>query len=73
MVVKKASLPLAPVENLIRKGSGSKRVSAGATKTLAEVLTEISLKISERASFLAKHAGRKTIKAEDIKLASKEI
>ena len=73
MVVKKASLPLAPVEKLIRKGSGSSRVSAGATKVLSNVLTEIAIKISERATYLAKHAGRKTIKAEDIKLASKEV
>jgi histone H3/H4 len=73
MVAKKPSLPLAPVEKLIRVGSGSSRVSAGATKVLSNVLTEIALKISERATFLAKHANRKTIKAEDIKLASKEI
>ncbi|MBR9678797.1 MAG: histone [Nanoarchaeota archaeon] len=70
---KRASLPLAPVEKIIRAGSGANRVSSGATKTLANVLTEIALKISERATFLAKHAGRKTIKAEDINLASKEI
>lgn len=73
MSVKKASLPLAPVEKLIRSGSGSSRVSASAAKALAAVLTETALKISERATYLAKHAGRKTIKAEDIKLASKEI
>ena len=73
MSLGKVSLPIAPVEHLIRVGSGSSRVSAGAAKALADVLTEISLKISERATFLAKHAGRKTIKAEDIKLASKEV
>ena len=69
----KVSLPIAPIEKLIRVGSGSSRVSASAARALADVLTELSIKISERATFLAKHAGRKTIKAEDIKLASKEI
>ena len=73
MSSKKAFLPLAPIEKLIRVGSGADRVSASATKTLANVLSEIALKISERATFLAKHAGRKTIKAEDIKLAAREI
>ncbi len=73
MSSQKAYLPIAPVEKLIRTGSGSSRVSAGAARALADVLTEISIKISERATSLAKHAGRKTIKAEDIKLASKEL
>ncbi len=67
------SLPLAPIETLIRKGSHADRVSAGATKAMTDVLVEIGVRISERAAYLAKHAGRKTIKAEDIKLASKEF
>ncbi len=67
------SLPLAPVEKLIRSGSGGLRVSDGATSAMSNVLVEVALKISVRATTLAKHAGRKTIKEEDIKLASKEV
>lgn len=73
MVNKNASMPLAPVEKVIRQGSGSQRVSAQATETMTGLLVEIALKISARASELAKHAGRKTIKEADIKLAAKEF
>ncbi|PIO00554.1 histone [archaeon CG10_big_fil_rev_8_21_14_0_10_43_11] len=66
-------LPLAPIEKLIRTGSGAPRVSASATEAMEKVLSEIGFKISERAAHLSKHAGRKTIKEEDIKLAAKDV
>ena len=63
-----AMLPLARVEKLIRK-AGAERVSRDASKELGLVLEEQALEISAKAVKLAKHAGRKTVTAEDIRLA----
>lgn len=65
-------LPLASVDKLIRKG-GAYRVSQGAAKELALHLEEIAIEVAREAITLAEHAGRKTVKAEDIKLAQKRI
>jgi histone H3/H4 len=61
-------IPIATVERLIRK-AGAERVSAEAANALADVLEEEALKISQKAIDLAKHAGRKTVTADDVKLA----
>lgn len=61
-------LPLSPVERLMRS-AGAPRVSEDATKALREILEEVAMEISTKAIKIAKHAGRKTLKAEDIKLA----
>ena len=63
-----AELPTAPIERLIRK-AGAERVSEDAAKALASVLEEMAASISTKAVKLAKHAGRKTITAADVKLA----
>ena len=63
-------LPIAPVDWLIRK-AGAERDSEEAAKILAEYLEEYAIEVSKKAVEFARHAGRKTVKAEDIKLAIK--
>ena len=65
-----AELPIAPVKRLL-KNAGATRISDDAAIKLAEVLEEIGEDVSRSATKLAKHAGRKTVKAEDIDLAAK--
>ena len=64
-------LPLAAMEKLLKQG-GAQRVSDKAKLALKNVLEEIAHDISVKSIKLAVHAGRKTIKAEDIKLAVKD-
>ena len=70
MVKQVTTLPLAAMEKIL-KSQGADRVSEGAKRELASVLAEIGEDIGEHAIRLAHHAGRKTLKKSDIKLASK--
>lgn len=65
-------LPLQPFIRLLKK-AGAKRVSRQAAKELARVIEEKLLEISKEAIVLTKHAGRKTITGEDIRLAKKKL
>lgn len=64
-------LPLAAMEKLLKQG-GAERVSDKAKLALKDAIEDMANEIAVRAIKLAVHAGRKTVKAEDIKLAVKE-
>lgn len=60
--------PVLPFERLMKR-AGAKRVSYEAAEELAKVMEEKMIKIAEEAAALAKHAGRKTVLVEDVRLA----
>jgi histone H3/H4 len=69
---KKSIIPPAAMVELIKK-AGAERVSENAAKALAEYLMEIGFEIASESIKLAKHAGRKTVKKEDIELAKTRV
>lgn len=65
-------LAVAPMHRICKK-AGADRVSETAAKELAKVLDGIGVKIAREAFDFAMHAGRKTLKAEDIEIAARKI
>jgi len=57
----------------ILKKSGAQRVSDESAIELRRVVEEIAEAIAKNAVEDANHAGRKTVKADDVKLASKQF
>lgn len=66
----KRLLPLAAMEKILKQ-SGAERVSDKAKTALKNVVEDIAEGIAAQAVRFAVHAGRKTVKAGDIKLAAK--
>ena len=63
-------LPLAAMEKILKQ-CGADRVSDKAKVALKNTMEGLADEIAEKAVNLAKHAGRVTVKASDIKLAAK--
>ncbi len=61
-------IPIAPVIRIIRK-TGAERVGNEAGEALADLMEQYGQKIAKEALKLASHAGRKTITAQDIRMA----
>jgi len=55
----------------ISKKSGAERVSDESADELRRILEEIGIAIAKSAVDMSVHAGRKTVKAEDVRLAAK--
>jgi histone H3/H4 len=65
-------LAVAPMHRICKK-AGAERVSEAAAEELAKVLDEVGVKIAKEAIDYAMHAGRKTVKAEDIEIAARKV
>jgi histone H3/H4 len=65
-------LAVAPMHRICKK-AGADRVSEAAARELAKVLDDVGVKIAKEAIDYAMHAGRKTVKAEDIEIAARKI
>ena len=65
-------IAVAPMHRLCKK-AGADRVSEAAATELAKVLEEIGVKISKEALDYSLHAKRKTVKAEDIEIATRKV
>ena len=57
----------------IMKRSGAERVSDDAADELRKIIEEVAERIARHAVDLSAHAGRKTLKPEDVRLASKNV
>jgi len=68
--MKTSNLGVSAMYRILKK-AGAERVSDESTDELRRVLEDIATEIAKNAVDMTKHAGRKTVKAEDIKLASK--
>ncbi|HDM44889.1 NFYB/HAP3 family transcription factor subunit [Candidatus Bathyarchaeota archaeon] len=67
-----SELALAPMHRICKK-AGAQRVSESAARELSKVLEDVGIQIAREAIDFAVHAKRKTIKAEDIRIAAKKV
>jgi histone H3/H4 len=67
-----ADLPIAAVVRIAKK-SGAERVGSDAAVALLEKAEEYIACLARESNKLAMHAGRKTIKEEDVELAVKSV
>ena len=70
--MKSSELGLAAMHRILKK-SGAQRVTDKSAIELRRVIEEIAEAIAKNAVDMSSHAGRKTVKAEDVKLSSKQF
>lgn len=64
-----AELPLAPIKRIM-KDAGAERVADDGVEAMRDAIEEMVIELAEEANQFATHAGRKTVKKEDV-LAAK--
>jgi histone H3/H4 len=69
---KRSIIAAAPMVEIL-KNAGAERVSEPAAQAMAEVMKEVAFDLAKDAVKFSHHAGRKTIKREDIELARKNV
>ncbi len=62
-------LSRAAVERIL-KNAGAGRVSADATTTLSDLMEEYGTFLAKESKKMSEHAGRKTVRGADIKMAA---
>ena len=65
-------IKVAPMHKLIKR-AGADRVSEESAIALGKALEGIGVKIARESLDFARHAGRKTVKAEDIEIAARKV
>ena len=67
-VISMSGYPKAPSARLA-KNAGAERISADAVDVLTDAVDAYATTIAKKATVYARHAGRKTVLASDVKLA----
>jgi histone H3/H4 len=70
--MRSGELAVAAMHRICKK-AGAERVSESAAIEMGKILEEIGVKIGKEAIDFAMHAGRKTVKAEDIRIAKTKV
>ena len=68
--MKSSELGLSAMYRILKK-SCAERVSNEAVDELRRTIEDIAIEIAKSAVDMTKHAGRKTVRSDDVKLASK--
>ena len=63
-------LPTSPFERISKK-AGVKRISKDALEELRDIIEEMGMEMAEKAVKISRHAGRRTVKREDIHFVHK--
>jgi len=69
---KRSIVAAAPMAEILKR-AGAERVSEKAARALADVVKDFAFDVAKDAVKFAHHAGRKTVKLEDIELARKRV
>lgn len=71
-MVREFELSVAAVHRIVKK-AGAGRVSESAASELAKILEEVGVDIAREALYFTLHAGRKTVRAKDVKAAYEKL